>query len=110
MLKLDIQRFGGRGASSSASGGAGGSSGTKITFNNVQKGDTFELESQYGGTYSLKVGNKMPDGGFYVEGRLQGESGTYIGSLVSDTDFKNASAISKQFMIPMSRTKNWKRK
>ncbi len=112
-MKLDIQLFGGRGASSSPRTEklniVANNENLRISFNDLKIGDTFKVDSQYGGTYNLEVRNRMPDGSYYVEGRKEGESGSYIGSLVQDRTFENANAISKQFMIPLSRTSNWRR-
>ena len=116
-MKLEIQLFGGRGASSSTRQESlfivQNNESKKITFNGIQKGDTFKLKTDRGEVYNLKVGSKMNADGiksYYVEGTIEGKSGTYIGSLVSDKTFENAKATSKQFMIPLSRTESWRRK
>ena len=50
-----------------------------------------------------------------VEGRLINQekatdSNTYISMLVTDERYNNADSISKRYMVPLSKTKNWKRK
>lgn len=119
-MKLDIQKFGGRGASSSA--GTGGAISltendkkTKIKFEDLKAGDTFQVEGR-AGTYNMKIGSKMTSQGAYsIEGRLTTQeratdSNTYISMLVTDERYKNADVISRRYMTPISKTKNWKRK
>lgn len=116
-MKLDIQLFGGRGASSMPRKESifivDNNESKRITFKGIKKGDTFKLTTDGGRVYNLEVRNEMNVNGtksYYVEGRLEGKGGSYIGSLVSDKTFENASAIDKQFMIPLSKTGSWRRK
>ena len=118
-MKLNIQLFGGRGASSSTGGTIQikqGNKKTKVSFNSLQKGDTFQIEGR-AGTYNMKIGSDMTSrlGAYSAEGRLTTQekatdSNTYITMLVKDEVYNNADVISKQYMIPLSKTKNWKRK
>lgn len=117
MIKLNIQKFGGRGASSAPRKEklsiVVDNESKRINFDSLKRGDTFKLTTDGGRVYNLEVRNEMNVNGtksYYVEGRLEGESGSYISSLVSDKTFENAKAIDKQFMIPLSRTGNWRRK
>ena len=116
MIKLDIQLFGGRGASSSNKASKGNSISVeeqgrrvRISFYDINKGDTFEVVNSKGQTITLTVGSYMGnDRGYYAEGRTK--EGTGITTLVTDDMYNKASKVSKLYMVPLSKTKNWKRK
>lgn len=121
MMKLELQKFGGRGATSGGSvkgntiSMSENNKKIKINFNDLKQGDTFQIEGRVG-TYNMKIGSKMASQGAYsVEGRLTNQekatdSNTYISMLVSDERYNSADSISKRYMVPLSKTKNWKRK
>lgn len=111
-MKLNIQLFGGRGANSPRTERlniVANNNNERITFNQIKKGDTFKVDSEgNGGTYNLKVGSKMSNG-YLVEGTREGENGTFISTLVTDRTYENADKISKLYMVPLSKTRNWRR-
>lgn len=113
MIKLDIQMFGGRGASSGAIKGnsiAVKEDGrtARISYYQLNNGDKFDVTERSGETITLTIKRYTTDNGYYVEGRAK--DGGRISYLVTDEEYKKAGKISKQFMIPLSKTKNWKRK
>ena len=110
-MNLNIQMFGGRGASSTNSTGNNvitvNNKKVALKFSDIQKGDTFEIEGK-GGTYKMKVGSEMRIGMFYTEGRdSKGQSA--LTTLVTDAVYKRADSTTKLYMTPFSKTKNWKR-
>ena len=82
----------------------------RITINSLKRGDTFKVDASDGGVYNLEVRSKMANGEWYVQGRKEGETGEFIGSLVSDRYYEEADTYTKSFLIPLSRTRNWRRK
>lgn len=114
MLKLNIQMFGGRGASSGSNKPRGeklnivaGNESKRISFNSLKKGDTFTV-SGGGNTYNAKITSKV-EGGYNIEGRHNESGRTVISRLVTDKTHSNADSVSKLYMTPLSRTGNWRR-
>ncbi len=113
MMKLELQKFGGRGATSSNTTGSNvimvNNKRVALKFKDIQKGDTFEVEGKNGIYYKMTVGDKYREGMYYTSGRDNKGQGT-LTALVTDEVYKKADNVTKLYMTPISKTKNWKRK
>ena len=118
-MKLNIQRFGGRGASSGKRKESvfivENNESKKVNYNSLKEGDTFQIEGR-AGTYNMKISSKITSQGAYsIEGRLTTQEkatdeNTYISMLVTDERYEKADVISRRYMVPLSKTKSWRRK
>lgn len=112
-MRFDIQRFGGRGQGSGTT--ATGNSiavkeqgrNVRISYYQLNNGDKFDVTEKSGETITMTIKNYSTDNGYYVEGRAN--DGGRISYLVSDEMYKKAGKTSRLFMIPLSKTKNWKK-
>lgn len=112
-MKLNIQLFGGRGASSSngnrLSININGSNKT-IKWADLKPGDTFEVEGN-GETYTLSINsNYITNTGGRPTSGTSDKGGSYMTMLVRDEIYNRADQTSKLYMTPLSKTKNWRRK
>jgi len=101
-MKLNIQLFGGRGASSNSS---------KISFSELEVGDTFQYKNN-GSTFNVEITRKNKND-YTVQAKSYIENGktinlfgsTWITNLV-EKETKNT----PKSYIKLKNTKNWKRK